>query len=93
MTNGDSPSENGQRKRRSRWGASDTKINIPGLPTAISSTMSKEQREQYSGECLNSGFDVFNAYLTHIGNIVHLRIEEINRKLRTGDIVPHERDR
>jgi splicing factor 1 len=24
---------------------------------------------------------------------VHLRIEEINRKLRTGDIVPHERDR
>jgi hypothetical protein len=53
VTNGDAPSENGQRKRRSRWGASDTKINIPGLPTAISSAMTKEQREQYSGECLN----------------------------------------
>ncbi|KAH8548072.1 hypothetical protein BGW37DRAFT_508104 [Umbelopsis sp. PMI_123] len=72
VTNGNNNSENGQRKRRSRWGASDTKISIPGLPTAISSSMTKEQREQYS---------------------VHMRIEEINRKLRTGDIIPHERDR
>jgi hypothetical protein len=24
---------------------------------------------------------------------VHLRIEEINRKLRTGDVIPNERDR
>ncbi|GAB5590241.1 Branchpoint-bridging protein [Umbelopsis nana] len=72
MTNGSNHSDDGPRKRKSRWGATETKINIPGLPTAISSSMTKEQREQYS---------------------VHLRIEEINRKLRTGDVIPHERDR
>ncbi|KAM3583468.1 hypothetical protein VKS41_004379 [Umbelopsis sp. WA50703] len=72
VTTGSTNSEERQRKRRSRWGATDTKINIPGLPTAISSSMTKEQREQYS---------------------VHLRIEEINRKLRTGDVIPNERDR
>jgi hypothetical protein len=50
VTNGSSNSDEHQRKRKSRWGATDTKINIPGLPTAISSSMTKEQREQYSGE-------------------------------------------
>ncbi|TRM64844.1 splicing factor SF1 [Schizophyllum amplum] len=62
---------NAPRKRRSRWG--DAKSEIPGLPTAISSTgVSQAQLDNYA---------------------IHLRLEEINRKLRLNDFVPPERER
>ncbi|CAG8728242.1 26297_t:CDS:2 [Racocetra persica] len=65
-------SEERKRKRRSRWGGEESKVNIPGLPTAITSNMSKEQLDTY---------------------LLHMRLEEIGRKLRTGDYVPPERER
>ncbi|KAH9936048.1 hypothetical protein B0H21DRAFT_878702 [Amylocystis lapponica] len=62
---------NAPRKRRSRWG--DAKTEIPGLPTAISTT------------------GVSQAHLDNYA--IHLRLEEINRKLRLNDYVPPERER
>ncbi|CAG8496338.1 11997_t:CDS:2 [Diversispora eburnea] len=64
--------ERSRRKRRSRWGGEESKVNIPGLPTAITSNMSKEQLDTY---------------------LLHMRLEEIGRKLRTGDYVPPEKER
>ena len=59
------------RKKRSRWG--DAKIDIPGLPTAISAAgVSQAQLDNYA---------------------IHLRLEEINRKLRLNDFIPPERER
>jgi splicing factor 1 len=39
--------EERRRKRRSRWGSEDSKVNIPGLPTAITASMTKEQLDTY----------------------------------------------
>ncbi|CAG8567518.1 12122_t:CDS:2, partial [Ambispora leptoticha] len=64
--------EDRKRKRRSRWGGEESKVNIPGLPTAITANMTKEQLDTY---------------------LLHMRLEEIGRKLRTGDYVPPERER
>ncbi|KAJ3285914.1 hypothetical protein HK104_009248, partial [Borealophlyctis nickersoniae] len=58
------------RKRRSRWGAEESKVNIPGLPTVLPSNLPKDQLE---------------------GFVIHMRLEEINRKLRSGEYVPLER--
>ncbi|KAI8371419.1 uncharacterized protein BYT42DRAFT_580185 [Radiomyces spectabilis] len=60
-----------RRKRRSRWGGEDQKVNIPGLPTSLPK-LNKEQMENY---------------------VLHIRLEEINRKLRMGDYMPPERER
>jgi len=48
MTNLDSVSEQ-PRKRRSRWGEASQKVELPGLPTAISSTnISQAQLDNYA---------------------------------------------
>ncbi|KAG0167969.1 hypothetical protein DFQ30_005438 [Apophysomyces sp. BC1015] len=60
-----------RRKRRSRWGDEDSKVNTPGLPTALPK-LSKEQTDRY---------------------VLQIRLGEIDRKLRTGDYVPPERER
>lgn len=60
------------RKRRSRWGDEKDKIDVAGLPTAISGGVSGKDLEAYA---------------------THVRLEEINRKLRSGDVVPPERER
>ncbi|KNC96256.1 mRNA splicing protein MSL5 [Spizellomyces punctatus DAOM BR117] len=60
------------RKRRSRWGETDNKINIPGMPTVLPTGLSPEQLDGY---------------------VIHMRLEEINRKLRVGDYVPPESER
>ena len=39
--------EERRKKRRSRWGSEDSKVNIPGLPTAITASMTKEQLDTY----------------------------------------------
>ncbi|KAJ3090708.1 hypothetical protein HK102_002893 [Quaeritorhiza haematococci] len=63
----------GRRKRRSRWGNDESKVNLPGLPTVISATnLTAEQLDAY---------------------VIHVRLEEINRKLRSGDVVPPEKER
>ncbi|RUP38410.1 hypothetical protein BC936DRAFT_138398 [Jimgerdemannia flammicorona] len=72
MADGKLEGPDSRRKRRSRWGDEEKKVNIPGLPTALPPNMSKDQMDLY---------------------LLHLRIEEINRKLRTGDYVPPERER
>ncbi|KAI7863423.1 hypothetical protein BDF14DRAFT_1941840 [Spinellus fusiger] len=59
----------GRRKRKSRWGDEDKKINIPGVPTALPK-LSRDQADTYV-----------------------CKLEEINRKLRTGDFIPPERER
>ncbi|OZJ04483.1 hypothetical protein BZG36_02673 [Bifiguratus adelaidae] len=68
------PAANGEGKRRkkSRWGTEESKVNVPGMPTALTANMSKEQLEIY---------------------VTQMRLEEINRKLRTGDVVPPEGQR
>ncbi|CAH1764235.1 1451_t:CDS:2, partial [Entrophospora sp. SA101] len=48
--NGEQESDNKKErrnKRRSRWGNEESKVNIPGLPTIITSKMSKEQLDLY----------------------------------------------
>jgi len=60
-----------KKKRRSRWGGEE-KVNIPGLPTILPSTLTSEQQEIY---------------------ILHLRLEEISRKLRSGEVVPPDNER
>ncbi|WWC70748.1 branchpoint-bridging protein [Kwoniella pini CBS 10737] len=62
--------EDGPRKRRSRWG--DAKVDVPGLPVAITGKVSQHELDNYA---------------------IHVRLEEINRKLRTGDVVPPENQR
>ncbi|KAL7009461.1 hypothetical protein EMMF5_001092 [Cystobasidiomycetes sp. EMM_F5] len=62
----------GERKRKSRWGDENDKIQVAGLPTAISGDVNSKDLENYA---------------------VHLRLEEIGRKLRSGDVVPPERER
>lgn len=63
---------NEPRKRRSRWGDENDKIDVAGLPTAISGGVSGKDLEAYA---------------------MHVRLEEITRKLRSGDVVPPERER
>ncbi|PKK78531.1 eukaryotic type KH-domain (KH-domain type I) [Rhizophagus irregularis] len=67
----DGATEERKRKRRSRWGGEETKVDI-GVPTAITYNMSKEQLDTY---------------------LLHMRLEEIGRKLRLGDYVPPEKER
>ncbi|WWC88683.1 branchpoint-bridging protein [Kwoniella dendrophila CBS 6074] len=66
----DGAGEDGPRKRRSRWG--DAKVDVPGLPVAITGKVSQTELDNYA---------------------IHVRLEEINRKLRTGDVVPPEGQR
>jgi splicing factor 1 len=61
--------QDGQRKRKSRWG---DKTTLAGLPTAISSNVKAQELDNYA---------------------TSLRLEELNRKLRTGDIIPADRER
>ncbi len=42
----DGAAEERRRKRRSRWGGEETKVDI-GVPTAITYNMSKEQLDTY----------------------------------------------
>lgn len=63
---------NEPRKRRSRWGDENDKIEVAGLPTAIAGGVSGKDLEAYA---------------------THVRLEEITRKLRSGDVVPPERER
>ena len=58
------------RKRRSRWGKEDVKINVPGLPTTLPSGLTQEQIDGY---------------------VIHMRLEEIHRKLQIKDYIPEER--
>lgn len=60
------------KKRRSRWGSEDAKVNIPGLPTVLPSGLAPEQLDAF---------------------VIHMRLEEINRKLRDGIYVPSEKER
>ncbi|CAG8585735.1 4202_t:CDS:2, partial [Racocetra fulgida] len=60
-------SSTGNSLKRSNEENGEQTVNIPGLPTAITSNMSKEQLDTY--------------------------LQEIGRKLRTGDYVPPERER
>ena len=62
----------GPRKRRSRWGDESSKVEVPGLPVALTGKVSQTELDNYA---------------------IHVRLEEINRKLRTGDVVPPERER
>ncbi|KAJ3054139.1 hypothetical protein HK097_002569 [Rhizophlyctis rosea] len=57
------------RKRRSRWGKEDVKINVPGLPTTLPSGLTQEQIDGY---------------------VIHMRLEEIHRKLQIKDYIPEE---
>ena len=61
-----------ERKRKSRWGDENDKIQVAGLPTAISGDVSGKDLENYA---------------------THVRLEEISRKLKSGDVVPPERER
>ncbi|KAJ3045534.1 hypothetical protein HDV00_009191 [Rhizophlyctis rosea] len=72
VTDADADREGRPRKRRSRWGKEESKINIPGLPTTLPSGLSQEQIDGY---------------------VIHMRLEEINRKLRVGDFIPDESQR
>lgn len=65
-------SSNEPRKRRSRWGDENDKIDVAGLPTAISGGVSGKDLEAYA---------------------THVRLEEITRKLKSGDVVPNDRER
>jgi splicing factor 1 len=62
----------GERKRKSRWGDEKDKIQVAGLPTAISGNVQGRDLENYA---------------------IHVRLEEIARKLRSGDVIPPERER
>ncbi|ODN81685.1 branchpoint-bridging protein [Cryptococcus amylolentus CBS 6039] len=64
--------EDGPRKRRSRWGDADARVNVPGMPVTVMGNMSGSQLDNYA---------------------IHVRLEEINRKLRTGDVVPPDGQR
>lgn len=62
--NAEGKSENGdvKRKRKSRWGDEEKKVNIPGLPTALPANMSKDQMDQYLCKLLHR-FDFFPVLL------------------------------
>ncbi|KAJ3196731.1 hypothetical protein HK101_007963 [Irineochytrium annulatum] len=60
------------RKRKSRWGAEDTKVVLPGIPTVLPKGLTPQQTDEF---------------------LIQLRLDEIGRKLRTGDIIPPERER
>ena len=62
----------GPRKRRSRWGDASERVEVPGLPVALTGKVSQAELDNYA---------------------IHVRLEEINRKLRTGDVVPPEGQR
>lgn len=55
------------RKRRSRWGDESAKVEVPGMPVALTGNVSQADLDNYA---------------------IHVRLEEINRKLRTGDFIP-----
>lgn len=50
---GETAAERRARRRRTRWmGSEHDKTFIPGLPTVLPSTLTREQEEQYLRECL-----------------------------------------
>ncbi|KAI8325312.1 eukaryotic type KH-domain (KH-domain type I), partial [Martensiomyces pterosporus] len=63
-----------KRRRKNRWGSSDaaTPSVAPGVATALTGAMSKEQIENYAAV---------------------LRIDEITRRLKSGDVVPPDGQR
>lgn len=67
-----SAASNEPRKRKSRWGDENDKIDVAGMPTAIAGGVSGKDLEAYA---------------------MHVRLEEITRKLRSGDVVPPDRER
>jgi splicing factor 1 len=58
------------KRRKSRWGAENDRVNMPGLPTALPPNLSKDQLDSY---------------------VIHLRVEELGRKLRMGTYIPREK--
>ncbi|ORY24302.1 hypothetical protein BCR39DRAFT_472450 [Naematelia encephala] len=64
--------EDGPRKRRSRWGDANERVDVAGLPVTVTGKVSQTELDSYA---------------------IHVRLEEINRKLRTGDVVPAENQR
>ena len=62
----------GPRKRKSRWGDESARIEVPGMPVALTGKVSQTELDNYA---------------------IHVRLEEINRKLRTGDVVPPDGQR
>lgn len=50
---GETAAERRARRRRTRWqGSEHDKTFIPGLPTVLPSSLTREQEEQYLRECL-----------------------------------------
>lgn len=62
----------GPRKRRSRWGDANERVDVSGLPVNIMGKVSTTELDSYA---------------------IHVRLEEIARKLRTGDVVPPDGQR
>lgn len=60
------------RKRKSRWGDANERVDVSGLPVNIMGKVATSELDSYA---------------------VHVRLEEINRKLRTGDVVPPDGQR
>lgn len=66
------PDDNQPRKRRSRWGDANERVDVSGLPTNIMGRVNQSELDNYA---------------------IHVRLEEIARKLRTGDVVPPDGQR
>lgn len=75
-----------KRKKKSRWaGTESEKTFIPGMPTVLPAGMTPDQQQAYLGE--SRLFLKFRrSSLTPLFFAVQLQIEEISRKLRTGDL-------
>lgn len=61
---GETEAERRARRRRTRWmGSEHDKTFIPGLPTVLPSTLTKEQEEQYLREYLHLLYPMCKAIL------------------------------
>ncbi|KAL7423166.1 hypothetical protein Q5752_002466 [Cryptotrichosporon argae] len=61
------PVDEAPRKRKTRWGDANDRVEVAGLPVNLTGKVSGAELDNYA---------------------IHVRLEEINRKLRVGDVVP-----
>ncbi|KRY50651.1 Splicing factor 1 [Trichinella britovi] len=77
----------GSRKRKSRWGKEGEKAFVPGMPTAIPMNLTKEQEIAYLRKLIYPCFVQSSVSISPTKtNIIQLQIEDVTRKLRTGDL-------
>jgi splicing factor 1 len=81
----ESPAPSGERKRKSRWGDKQE----GAMPVAITGGVQEKDLESYARTCASSSPPANSCVVDPFSSLaVNLRLDEIGRSLKTGNVVP-----